>query len=537
MNLRSRRLDGVGVRVSIGMVASPHPTASEAGLSVLQAGGNAIDAAVATAFTLCVVTPGSTGIAGYGGCLLAYLADRQAPLAIDFTSTAPAAARSDMYRIIARGEGAFDVADGENVFGARAVDTPGVVAGLVMAHRHGRLPLTTVMEPAVAAAADGFSIDEYTIQRIAEAVVPHRKRFPEVFRLFTLNGQLPRAGDRVRNSELAPVLERIGREGADAFYHGDVARAVVDVVRQSGGLLTPDDLAAYRAREHALISTPYRNAIIHTPGLPTGGITALQMLRVLETLPAATLRSDQEMAHAFAEINKVCWRQRLTRHGDPDYVAVDPTTELGDSLIARLGDVAAAGMKAPAAGELIMADPAVSTVHICTADRQGNVVSLTQTHGGSFGSLVAVPGTGIVLGHGMSRFDPRPDRANSIAPGKRPLHNMSPMLLTQGDRPLFCIGGAGGRTIQGNVAHMIVRVVDRGETLEDAMDAPRFHIETAEPVLVEEGGDAIAAGLGKLGHQVKMRPRFGSLQAIYFDGDGSMTGVADKRRAGTIRFE
>ena len=526
----------MGVRVSLGMVASPHPTASEAGLKVLRAGGNAFDAAVAAAFTLCVVTPGSTGIAGYGGCLIAYLADREAPVAIDFTSTAPAAARPDMYRIIARSEGAFDVADRENVYGARSVDTPGVVAGLVMAHRHGRLPLTTVVEPAVSAAADGYPIDQYTIERIVEAVVPHRERFPEVFGLFTLRGQLPRPGDRMRNPELAPVLERIGREGADAFYRGEVARAVVDVVQQRGGLLTTADLAGYRAREHALISTPYRDAIINTPGLPTGGITALQILRVLETLPAEALRSDHEMTHAFAEINKVCWRQRLTRHGDPDHVAVDPAAELGDALITRLSASAAAGMKAPASGELIMADPAISTVHICTADREGNVVSLTQTHGGSFGSLVAVPGTGIILGHGMSRFDPRPDRANSIAPGKRPLHNMSPMLLTRGGKPFLCIGGAGGRTIQGNVAHMIVRVVDRGETLEDAMDAPRFHIETTEPVFVEEGGDAIAAGLRTLGHQVKMRPRFGSLQAICFDGDGSMTGVADKRRAGTICF-
>jgi gamma-glutamyltranspeptidase/glutathione hydrolase len=516
------------------MVASPHPTASEAGLSVLRAGGNAMDAAIATAFTLCVVTPSSTGVAGYGGCLLAYLAARGDTIAIDFTSTAPGAARPDMYRVVERGAAAFDVPGGENVFGARAVDTPGVVAGLVMAQRSGRLTLEKVIEPAVAAARDGFPVDEWTIQKINEVVVPHRQRFPETFRLFTVDGEPPRAGDRIGNPELALVLERIGREGSDAFYRGEVARAIVDAVRRDGGLLSLDDLASYRAREHALVSAPYRDTTVHTPGLPSGGMTVLQILRVLDGLPPDSVRSDTGMAHALIEAGKVCWRERLTRYGDPTHVTVNTEAELGDSRIAQLRQEVAAGMRAPAPGELIMPDPVVSTVHVCTADSEGNAVSLTHTHGGSFGSLLSVPGTGIVLGHGLSRFDPRPGRANSIAPGKRPLHNMSPTLVMRGGKPLFCVGGAGGRTIQSNVAHMIVRVIDRHDALERAMDAPRFHIETAEPVFVEQTGEGLAAGLGELGHQVKMRSRFGSLQAIHFEGDGSMTGVADGRRAGTI---
>jgi gamma-glutamyltranspeptidase/glutathione hydrolase len=519
------------------MVASPHPTASEAGLSVLRAGGNAMDAAVATAFTLCVVTPSSTGVAGYGGCLLAHLAERRAPVAIDFTSTAPAAARPDMYRVAARGDGGFEVPDGDNVFGARAVDTPGVVAGLVMAQRFGRLSLHEVMQPAIGAAANGFPVDDWTIFKITEVLLPRRERFPETLSVYSVNERPPRAGDRMSNPDLARVLDRIGRDGAEAFYRGEVARAIVDVVQQNGGLLTLDDLAAYRAREHALVSMPYRDTMIHTPGLPSGGITVLQMLRVLEGLPVASPHRDEEMAHALVEIGKVCWRERLTRYGDPSHVTVDPAAELGDAAVARLREEAAAGLKAPAPGAVIAPDPVISTVHVCTADSAGNVVSLTQTHGGSFGSLLSVPGAGLVLGHGMSRFDPRPGRANSIAPGKRPLHNMCPTLLMRGGKPLFCVGGAGGRTIQSNVAHMIVRVLDRGEAPERAMEATRFHVESAEPVYVEEGGDALATGLRALGHEVKMRPRFGSLQAIYFDPDGSMTGVADGRRAGTIYWE
>jgi gamma-glutamyltranspeptidase/glutathione hydrolase len=455
-------------------------------------------------------------------------------VAIDFTSTAPAAARPDMYAVTAQGEGGFEVAGGDNVFGARAVDVPGVVAGLIMAHRFGRLPLATVMQPAIAAAADGFPVDDWTVLKIIEVLMPQRQRFPDTFRVFSINGRPPRVGDRMNNPELARVLDRIGREGRDAFYGGDVARAIVDVVQRGGGMLTADDLAAYQAQEHALVSAAYRDTVIHTPGLPSGGLTILQMLRILEGLPSGSLRGDAELAHALVEIGKVCWRERLTRYADPAHVAVDPSVELGDALVARLREAVIAGMQAPAPGAVIAPDPVVGTVHICTADSAGNVVSLTQTHGGSFGSLLSVPGTGIVLGHGMSRFDPRPGRANSIAPGKRPLHNMCPTLLMRDGAPLFCVGGAGGRTIQSNVAHMIVRVVDLGASPEAAMAAPRFHVETAEPVLVEEGGDAIVVGLRKLGHQVKMRSRFGSLQAIYFNGDGSMTGVADQRRAGTI---
>jgi gamma-glutamyltranspeptidase/glutathione hydrolase len=440
-----------------------------------------------------------------------------------------------MYPVTDRGAAGFEVPGEENVFGARAVDVPGVVAGLMMAHgRFGRLSRAAVMQPAITAAAEGFPVDDWTVLKIIEVLMPKRHRFPETFRVFSINGRPPRVGDRMSNPELARVLERISVDGSDAFYQGELARAIVDTVRRDGGVLTLDDLAAYRAQEHALVSTSYRATTVHTPGLPSGGITVLQMLRVLEGLPPESLRSDPGLAHALVEVSKVCWRERLTRYADPAHVAVDPAVELGNALVARLRADVVAGMAAPTPGTIIAPDPVVGTVHVCTADSAGNVVSLTQTHGGSFGSLLSVPGTGIVLGHGMSRFDPRPGRANSIAPRKRPLHNMCPTLLVRGGGPLFCVGGAGGRTIQSNVAHMIVRVVDLEATPEDAMEAPRFHVETAEPVLVEEGGDAIVTGLRKLGHQVKMRSRFGSLQAIYFGNDGSMTGVADQRRAGTI---
>jgi gamma-glutamyltranspeptidase/glutathione hydrolase len=492
----------MSVRVRHGMVASPHPTASEAGLSVLRAGGNAVDAAVATAFALAVVAPSTAGIGGYGGCLVASLAAHPAPVAIDFTSVAPAAAREDMYDVTSAES--LAVAGEANIFGGRAVDVPGVVAGLVEAHRRfGRVALASVVAPAVAAAADGFPVDDWLSLKVNEVLLPRAARFPDAVRLFSVDGRPPRPGETMRNPDLARVVERIGREGADAFYRGAIAAS-------------------------------YRGYVAYTPGLPTGGLTVLQMLRVLEGVPPVAAGGDAALAHALAEVAKVCWRERLLRYGDPRHVAVDASAEVADALVARLRDQAITGMAAPAPGEIIAPDPVVGTAHLCAADAAGSVVSLTLTHGGSFGSLLCVPGTGIVLGHGLSRFDPRPGRANSIAPGKRPLHNMSPVVLYREGAPVLCLGGAGGRTIPNNVVHMLVRIIDLGDGLEEAMAAPRVHVETAEPVAVETGGEAVAEGLRRLGHTVRMRPRFGSLQGIALDGRGVLRGVADPRRAGTI---
>jgi gamma-glutamyltranspeptidase/glutathione hydrolase len=515
------------------MVASPHPTASEAGLRVLRAGGNAVDAAVATAFALSVVAPSTAGIGGYGGCLVASLAGRAGPIAVDFTSVAPAAAREDMYGITS--PQTLAVAGDANVFGGRAVDVPGVVAGLVHAHsRFGRLALTSVVEPAVEAAAEGFPVDDWLGLKVAEVLMPRAARFPDTLRLFAPDGLPPRRGEVMRNPELARVIARIGREGAEAFYRGEVAHAIVTAVRADGGCLALEDLAGYRVEEHAPVHASYRGYTVFTPGLPTGGLTVLQMLRVLDGMSPPTAGDDAALAHALVETAKVCWRERLLRYGDPRCVPVDPTVEISETLVASLRDRVVAGMAAPAPGEVIAPDPVVGTAHLCTADAAGNVVSLTLTHGGSFGSLLSVPGTGIVLGHGLSRFDPRPGRANSIAPGKRPLHNMSPLILYRDGAPALCLGGAGGRTIPNNLVHMVVRLIDLGAGLEEAMAASRVHVETAEPVAVEVGGEAVAEGLRRFGHGVTMRPPFGSLQGIALDGLGTMRGVADPRRAGTI---
>lgn len=524
-------------QVTRGMVAAPHPTAAQAGLDMLRRGGNAFDAMVAAAFALCVATPASTGIGGYGGAMVAYEAGRGTVVAVDFTSTAPAAARENMFPVEDTAAGGFTVRGAINAFGVRSVGVPGVVAGLVYTlQRYGTLPPETVLQPAISAARDGYPVDRWTLQKMHEVLAPHAGEYPDTFRLHSIDGRLPREGEILRNDALAGTLQRIARQGADAFYRGEIAAAIVQTVQRAGGSLTLDDLAAFAVDEHAPAQCDYRGLTICTPRLPAGGLSVLQMLKVLEGFDVASAHDDAGLAHLIVETSKVCWRERLLKYGDPRVVPMDHDAELHPDRIGALRAGVEAGLRSPAPGEIIAPDPLlVGTVHLSTADSLGNLVSLTHSHGGSFGSLVTVPETGILLGHGLSRFDPRPGRANSIGPRKRPLHNMSPVLVLDRAAPSLALGGAGGRTIVSNLIHALVRVIDRAQGLDEALAASRFHVETAEPVAIEEGGQALAVGLERLGHRVEIRSRFGSLQAIQMGaGPGAMTGVADPRRAGTI---
>ena len=526
-------------RVTLGMVATPHRTASDAGMEILRSGGNAFDAAVAAAFALGVVTPASTGLAGYGGCLIAWLAGRDEPVAVDFTSRAPAAAHDTMFLADEDGRGGFSVRGAANAFGGLAVDIPGVAAGLALVlRRFGTLPLETVMRPAIASARQGFPVDTWTVQKIAETLQPHAERYPEAFRLFSVRGRPPRPGDMMTNPDLARTLEAVARNGAREFYQGELARAIVHAVRADGGILTLEDLASYTPQETAPLSVSFRGHTVWTPPLPAGGLTVLQMLRVLEGFTLPHSGDDADLIHLLVEVAKPCWRERLTKCGDPEVVIIDSAAELGDGRVETLRGEVSHGLKAPRPGEVIAPDPLLTgTVHLCTADHKGNVVSLTTTMGGSFGSLLAVPETGLVLGHGISRFDPRPQRPNSIGPRKRPMHNMSPMLVTRGRRPVLALGVAGGRTILSTLVYSLARLIGLGHPPDAAISTTRFHIETAEPVLIEEGGDALAAELTRRGHVVALRPRFGSLQGIAVgDTPDAMSGIADPRRDGAVRW-
>lgn len=266
-----------------GIVATPHPITADAGLEILAAGGTAIDAAVAAAFAHTVVTPASCGIAGYGGALVFYLADRDQVLALDYNSRAPAAAREDIFAVEQAADGGIRVPGFANNHGALAVDVPGTVSGLVLAQEQfGSLPLCQVLQPAIRAAREGFPVGASLADMIAENLAPRAMEFPEAYRLYSIDGRPPRAGEILRSPELAETLELIAEGGSAAFYEGELDRRIVDTVRSHGGILTVDDLAAYRARVVQAIHTGYRGHEVYTPPLGAGGLTVLQALRVLE---------------------------------------------------------------------------------------------------------------------------------------------------------------------------------------------------------------------------------------------------------------
>ena len=492
-------------KTDYGTVAGPHPRTAQAGFEMLLAGGNAVDAAVAAAFAEGVVEPSHNGIAGYGGCVLIYRSETEDVIAIDYNAAAPAAASEDMFTI----EDAPDTVAGYrvpgrvNVHGPLSIGVPGVVAGLCLAlETFGTLPLADVLRPAINSARYGYAPNSANRGGIAGNAERWKQEFPETARVFLKNGRPPKKGETLTNPELARTLEAVAEGGSAAFYEGRIAETIANHIQELGGCITADDLKDYRPFITEPYQIQYRGYSVYTAPLGAGGLTTLQMLRLVEEFELAEM-SVTERFHLFAEAMKVCWPERLRRFGDPKVVDIDIEAELSDTFTATLSEKLKAGLKSPQPGEVVYHEPMNCTSHISTADANGNMVSLTQTHGGGFGSMVTVPGTGLLFGHGVGRFDPRPGLANSVGPQKRPLHNMGPMLATQDGKPFATYGIPGGRTIQNNQLNISVSLMDLQVSMQQALDAPRFHSDGAEPIQVESrAGDAVLAGLRALGHEI-----------------------------------
>jgi gamma-glutamyltranspeptidase/glutathione hydrolase len=443
-------------------------TGAAVGERILAGGGNAIDAVVAAALTACVTSPSKCGVGGYGGHLIVALADTGKITAIDFNSTAPAAARPDMYPLDAKGAVIGQV----NFHGWQAVGVPGTMAGLQLAlDRYGTRSFRELVAPAIEFAEKGFRL---TDQGSATAA-----------RIFKTNP--PKPGEPFRNPKLAALLKTLARRNSvESFYNGDVARRIATGIGRNGGLVTFDDLAAYRAREVEPLRLEWQDFTIYTAPLTAGGLTVLEMLSMAKALNWENLPAP-ERTHARLEAQRCAWKDRLELLGDPERAHVPVGRLLSAEHARDTADriLAAVKEKKPLAMQ-VEANPEEGTTNISAADKQGNLAAVTLTHGHGFGAQVLVEEFGLVLGHGMSRFNPRPGHPNSIAPGKRPLHNMCPSIVLRAGKPVLALGGAGGLLIPNSMFNVLLHYVTGGGLMEPALAAPRLQNTGTLEVSVEK---------------------------------------------------
>ena len=493
-----------------GLVTAEHPAGAEVGAAILERGGNAVDAAVAMAFAMPVVEPFMSTIAG-AGTMLVHVAKTGETVCLDFNGNAPMAAHASVYKIIG-GIATYAlfawprVEDDANVYGYKSVAVPGSVAGLALAlERYGTMTLKDVVAPAVRLAREGFIADWYQALNTAK-YLEEISAFPETARIHLRNGRSVyrppsmEAGDRVTNKDLAASMELIGREGPDAFYRGAIAQAIHNDMAANGGFITKDDLAAYQVRVVEPLRGRYRDLdLAFSPGA-TGGTTALEILNILEQFPASACGFDTAAGlHVRGEAIRRAFADRFRSIGDPQVVG-DGFQSLASKEFAKgaARDIRRGGMK-PAGRTRPSND---CTTHISVVDKSRNMVALTHTAVSLWGARVVVPGTGILLNNGMIWFDPEPGKPNSVAPGKRGMVNMVPVLGFKKGKPYLALGAPGGRKIIGAIPQVIANLVDTKGSLQAAIDAPRLHHEGSGLEVDDRVGEKNLDALRKRGHKV-----------------------------------
>ncbi len=549
-----------------GLVVAEHPIGAEVGAGVLARGGNAIDAAVATAFAMTVVEPFMSTIGG-AGTMLVHLATEDETLAVDFNAAAPSAAHESMYRVVGGVSTALfpwpNVEHDANAVGPRSVAVPGSVAGLCLAlERFGTMELADVLSPAIRLARDGFVHDWYQALSTAR-YIEELGAFPESARVYLRNGRAIyrppslEPGDHATYPDLARSLELIARAGADAFYRGPIAQAIHDHMRATGGLVTRSDLAAYEARVEPVLWGRYRGIDLAWSGGATGGATALEILNILEQFPSAVARGDTiEGLHVRAHAVARAFRDRLALLGDPAQVkvpwerlasrehAADIAAEIRRSKRSGGADRGRPGRGASTARTRRRAGRRVDdcTTHIGVVDRHRNMVSLTHTAVSLFGSRLVVPGTGILLNNGMLWFDPEPGKPNSVGSRKRVLCNMTPVLGFRDGRPHLTVGAPGGRRIVSAIPQVLSTLIDGRCPLQAAVEAPRLHTEGGEVLIDQRVGDKTIAALRRRGHDVVAKEEtFATLQfakpvAIRVTAQGLEAGLDHLRPAAAAGY-
>ncbi|MGB6243034.1 MAG: gamma-glutamyltransferase, partial [Castellaniella sp.] len=522
-----------------GMVVSEQELASQAGLAMLKAGGNAVDAAVAVGFTLAVVLPNAGNLGG-GGFMMVHTAQDGKDIALDFREMAPGKASRDMY-LDAQGK----VVDGRSLFTHLAVGVPGSVAGLTHAQqRWGKLTLAQVMAPAIRLAEQGYTVS----QPLAEALGKTAKtmgQWPATRAIFWRNGQPLKAGDRLVQKDLAHSLRLIAGQGADVFYRGAIGQKIAAEMARHGGLITRQDLAQYRVVEREPIVGNYRGyRVVTMPPPSSGGIHLVQILNMMEGWPISDwgAGSAQTIQH-MAEAMKLAYADRSEYLGDTDFVKV-PVAGLISKTYARTLAATIDAKRARPSSDIKPGHPqpyeSDQTTHFSVADSEGNAVAVTYTLNTNFGSGIVADGTGILLNNEMDDFSAKPGvanvygliggEANAVQAGKRPLSSMTPTLVMKDGRPWLVTGSPGGARIITTVLETVVDAIDFGMNPAEAAAQPRFHHQWwPDQLRVEKGlsPDTLALLRG-YGQHVSIMPTMGRTQTIQIR-DGGMYGAADPR--------
>lgn len=527
-----------------GIVVSDHPLATQAGTEILDRGGNAIDAAIATGFALAVVDQAASGLGG-GGFMIIYDARDKRAHALDFRETAPEAAHADLY--VRNGKPVPSL----SLTGALAVAVPGEVAGLLAAmKRFGSLPLAVLMAPAIRLATEGFPLDaalRYAIERQSS----NMKKFPELGRVFLVKDEVPPEGEIIRQPDLGQTLKAVVAEGVDVFYQGWIAQAIVDTVKKDGGVLTLEDLKNYKPiwRE-PLVGSYRKRTVITMPPPSSGGVALIEMLNVLEGHQLTKLAPNSATyLHLIAEAMKHAFADRAQYLGDPDFVkAPIPTLVSKDYaswIRGRISPVKTHPAKYYGLGNFKAEQG--GTTHFSVLDRFGNAVACTLSVNTRFGSKILVPKTGIVLNNEMDDFAIHPsgnvyglvgNDANSLQSKKRPLSSMTPTIILQGDRPELIVGGAGGPRIISATLQTILNVLDFQMPVKEAVEAPRIHHQWIPDELNVEDKlpPETKKSLERRGHTVRERITLGVVQAVLAKRS-KITGAVDSRKADRARSE
>lgn len=518
-----------------GVVATDRQDAVRAGARLFAAGGNAFDALAAAALVQCMLEPDAVDIGGYvaSGIILEGRTGRV--FSIDSNSVSPAEASPTMYKVIPRratnpgineNEYQCSVENDANVEGPLAVGVPGTLAGIgTLWERWGRAKWADVVAPSLELLDRGFPY--LSVANSIKSKLSAIQRYPASAQHLMPGGAPPKPEDTWYRRDMEKTLRRLSTAGWQDLYQGELARRIAGHVRQLGGVLTERDMADFSPRITPPYQTSYHGAQVHGAILPNGGITLLEILNLLENFDALPA-SDPRYWHRIAEVLKIAWRDRLTYLADPDHASV-PVARLLDKNYAA-GRIENLRAFPTSVDRLPMspAAPSPGTVSLSAADGEGNMVAMTISHGGAFGSCVAVPGTGIFLGHGMCRFDPRPGKPNSVGARKRPLNNVAPTLVRTPSRD-FAIGMRGGRRIISSVSIMCQRMIDENISGLEAVSGPRLHLEGQEPLEVARNLDpTLVAALQKAGHEVKVLPRIGgNANAVERSSGGRLRGGAN----------